>query len=124
MLKRILLSAFLAATLVLPGIASAGIFDTGLSDAGQTAYGTTAQTDPALVVGGIIKVFLGVLGVIFLLLITYAGFLWMTAAGNDSQVKKAKEIMVTSVVGLIILLSAYAISDFIIKRLAEATGTT
>lgn len=74
-------------------------------------------------IGTLINVFLGLLGVIFLVLIIYAGFLWMTAAGNDSQVGKAKNIMITSVVGLVILLSAYAISSFVITQLTTATGT-
>ncbi len=74
-------------------------------------------------IGTLINVFLGVLGIIFLVLIIYAGFLWMTAAGNEGQVEKAKNIMVTSVIGLVILLSAYAISSFVIDQLTAATGT-
>lgn len=74
-------------------------------------------------IGTLINVFLGLLGIIFLLLIIYAGFLWMTAAGDDGKVKQAKNIMTTSVVGLIILLSAYAISTFVIEQLTTATGT-
>ena len=74
-------------------------------------------------IGTLINVFLGLLGIIFLLLIIYAGFLWMTAAGDDGKVKNAKNIMITSVVGLIILLSAYAISSFVIEQLTTATGT-
>lgn len=74
-------------------------------------------------IGTLINVFLGLLGIIFLLLIIYAGFLWMTAAGDEGKVKNAKNIMVTSVIGLIILLSAYAISTFVIEQLTTATGT-
>ncbi len=74
-------------------------------------------------IGTLINVFLGLLGIIFLVLIIYAGFLWMTAAGDDGKVKTARGIMTTSVVGLVILLSAYAISSFVIEQLTTATGT-
>lgn len=74
-------------------------------------------------IGTLINVFLGLLGIIFLVLIIYAGFLWMTAAGDDGKVKTARSIMTTSVVGLVILLSAYAISSFVIEQLTTATGT-
>lgn len=95
---------------------------TGSLDDVQDAAGFGEQPLETTI-GTLINVFLGILGVIFLILIIYAGFLWMTAAGNDSQVGKAKNIMITSVVGLVILLSAYAISDFVITQLSEATGT-
>ncbi len=73
-------------------------------------------------IGLLISALLGVLGVIFLLLIIWSGFTWMTAAGDPKKVDKAKDILITSVVGLIILLSAYAISTFVIEALATATG--
>ena len=75
-------------------------------------------------IGSLISVLLGFLGVIFLILIIYAGLLWMTAAGNEDNVKKAKSILLNSVIGLVILLSAYAISSFVIDQLGTATGTT
>ncbi len=74
--------------------------------------------------GSLIAVLLGFLGVIVLILIIYAGLLWMTAAGNEDNVKKAKSILLNSVIGLVILLSAYAISSFVIDQLGTATGTT
>lgn len=74
-------------------------------------------------IGLLINVLLSFLGVIFLLLIIYAGFLWMTAAGDEGKVDKAKDILITSVIGLIILLSAYAISSFVISQLSTATAT-
>lgn len=69
----------------------------------------------------IINVSLGLLGIIALVLIVYAGFLWMTAGGNSEQVDKAKGILFASVIGLIIILSAYSISKFVITNLFKAT---
>ncbi len=78
--------------------------------------------DLTTTIGKLISALLSVLGVIFLLLIIWAGFTWMTAQGDPKKVDKAKDILITSVVGLIILLSAYAISTFVIDQLATATG--
>jgi hypothetical protein len=43
----------------------------------------------------------------------YAGILWMTAQGNDQQVTKAKTLMINSVIGIIIVFAAYAITAFV-----------
>ncbi len=95
----------------------------GLAEAGRLGFDSPISDDPGTVVGLFINIVLGVLGVIFLVLTIYAGFLWMTAAGNEEQVKKAKHIVVQAVIGLVITLSAYAISDFVINQLTAATGT-
>lgn len=73
--------------------------------------------------GMLINVLLGLLGIIFLVLVIYAGFLWMTAGGDEKAVAKAKSIMITAVIGLVILLSAYAISSFVLDQLISATGS-
>ncbi|MFA6018167.1 MAG: pilin [Patescibacteria group bacterium] len=78
--------------------------------------------DLTATIGKLIAAMLSVLGVIFLLLIIYAGFTWMTAQGDPKAVDKAKDILIRSVVGLIILLSAYAISTFVINALSTATS--
>ena len=57
-------------------------------------------------VASIIKVVLGLLGTIFVILMIYAGILWMTAGGNDTQVKKAQNIIQRAVIGLIIVVLA------------------
>ncbi len=72
--------------------------------------------------GSLINVALGLLGIVFLLLTLYAGWLWMTAAGDAKNTEKAKNILVTAVVGLVILLSAYAISSFVIENVTNAVN--
>lgn len=79
-----------------------------------------SSSDLPTVIGSIISVFLTLLGIIFLVLVLYAGWLWMTAGGDAKQVDKAKEIMLRAVVGLIILLAAYSISTFVITTLQDA----
>jgi len=60
--------------------------------------------------------FLGVVGVVIIL---YGGFTWMTAAGNDEKVGKAKKIITAGLIGLIIVMLAFAIATFVIQRLSE-----
>lgn len=71
----------------------------------------------------IIKAVLGLLGIIFLALIVYAGFIWMTAGGNTERIDKAKKIMSAAVIGTTIILVAYMITVFVFDALIEATIT-
>ncbi len=71
------------------------------------------------IIGRVVGVVLSFVGVIFLLLIIYAGFTWMLARGNEADVKKAKDLMYDAVIGLIIILAAYAITAFVGNALAS-----
>lgn len=68
-------------------------------------------------VARVIYMFLSLLGLIFVGLITYAGYHWVTARGNEEKVKKAQDTIRQATFGLIIVLAAYSISFFIIKYL-------
>lgn len=72
-------------------------------------------------VGQIINVLLGFLGVIAVVLILIGGFKWMTAAGNEEKVGEAKKLLGAGVVGLVIILAAFAIASFVITQLSSAT---
>lgn len=71
------------------------------------------------IAGAIIGTFLSFLGIIFLGLVIYGGFLWMTSAGNEGKVMKAKETLTQAVIGLIIILSAYSITYFVFNALMK-----
>jgi TRAP-type C4-dicarboxylate transport system permease small subunit len=73
--------------------------------------------------GRIIGVVLSFVGVIFLIMMIYAGIMWMTAQGNDQQVTKAKELLVNSIIGIIIIFAAYAITAFIGNFVSNLTTT-
>lgn len=72
-------------------------------------------------VAKMINVVLGFLGIIFLVLILYAGTLWMISAGNEEKISKAKKTMVAAIIGVAIVLAAYSISYFVINQLLVAT---
>ncbi len=74
-------------------------------------------------IGGIVKVILGFLGILAVLIVLWAGFLWMTATGNEDQIAKAKGILIAGVIGLLIIMSAYAITTFVLKNFGTETGT-
>lgn len=65
-------------------------------------------------VSGIITAVLGIIGVVFLILIVYGGFMWMISQGDDTKVKKARELLYYAILGLIIVISAGAITKFVL----------
>lgn len=65
------------------------------------------------IIGKIVGAGLAFVGVLFFILMIYGGILWMTAQGNDQQVEKAKGLITAAIIGLIIVLSAYAITAYI-----------
>ncbi|MBU1179516.1 Ig-like domain-containing protein [Patescibacteria group bacterium] len=60
---------------------------------------------------------------IAVVLVLYGGFVWMTAAGDAAKIATAKKILINGVIGLAIILSAFAITHFIVGALEKATGT-
>ncbi len=65
--------------------------------------------------GDIIQLALSVLGVLFVVFMIYAGYLWLTAAGNEQKVAKAKKIIFQSIIGLVLVIAAYTITYFIVS---------
>jgi TRAP-type C4-dicarboxylate transport system permease small subunit len=79
------------------------------------------QQDVRVITMYIIKNILSVLGIIFLVITIYAGFIWMTAGGNDEKVAEGKKWLTRSVIGLAIILSAYSITIFVTNALIKAS---
>lgn len=80
--------------------------------------------EPEVLVGKIIQGALVVIGVIFGILIVYAGYLWMIARGNEEMVKKAIETLQTAVIGFIIVVGAYAITSYVVGKVIPAAFPT
>ncbi len=100
------------------------ILGAGLSNIGQDAYQLSNPQNPktpALIVADAIQIALGLLGIIFLALIVYAGFRWLFAGGEGGVIDKARGVLINSVIGLIIILTAYSITYFIVKNVLVAT---
>lgn len=69
------------------------------------------------VVARVIMMFLAIMGMIFIALIVYAGFSWMTARGNEEKIRKAQDILKHAIWGLIITVFAYSIAYFVLSYL-------
>jgi len=75
------------------------------------------QTDPRIIVGSIINSALGLVGVALVGFMVYAGFTWMTAGGESDKIEHAKTTIKNCIIGLAIILMAYAIANFVINAL-------
>ncbi len=96
-----------------------------LKSVGGEAYGVGAEEPRSLpeIIGGIIQTALSILGIVAALLIIYAGYVWMTARGKEERVTKAKETLEAAIIGLVIIIAAYAITYFVVDRLMQASST-
>jgi len=75
-----------------------------------------------VVVGRIVRIVLGFLGLIAVIIIIYAGFVWMTSGGNPDKIAKAKKIITAGVIGLAIIVLSYAIVSFILHKFGGIGG--
>ena len=109
--------ALIGVAVLLPLVAGAEI---NLGNQYVENIGTTigATTPLPQAIGRIINIILSVLGLIATILIIIAGFQWMTSAGNEEKIAAAKKLMMAAIIGLVITLLAYAISNFVIGKLS------
>lgn len=92
--------------------------DLGIQYGAATGLGAT---DVRVTIAQIIKVAMGLLGIIAVVIILIGGFTWMTAGGNEEKVGEAKKWIFSGIIGLAIILSAYAIANFVVSSLVTAT---
>lgn len=105
-----------------------GAQNTGVSGQDFTQQFTDAagiQSDVELptIIGNIVYIILSFLGIVAVLIILLGGFKWMTAAGDDSKVEKAKKLIYSGIIGLVIIFAAFAIAVFVLNSLSSATGS-
>lgn len=127
-LKSILIISFIVLAVNFAPVArAAGGAGTlyGLEGAAGAAQYTSAGESPQTVADLVqtsVSAILGLLAIVFFGLLTYAGVRWMTARGNEEFVTSARTTLETAITGLIIILSAYAITTFIFGRLQGGSG--
>jgi hypothetical protein len=69
--------------------------------------------DIRVIVARLVKAFLALLGIIFLILVIVAGARWMTSSGNEQVLGEAKRQITAAIIGLIIILMAYTITSYV-----------
>ncbi|KKQ40379.1 MAG: hypothetical protein US58_C0021G0011 [Candidatus Magasanikbacteria bacterium GW2011_GWA2_37_8] len=84
---------------------------------------SAAQATPYYWTSKVINTILGLTGFICFGFLLYAGLRWMTARGNEELATKAKDTIEAVIIGLIIIVSAYAISNFVLGKLLTSTIT-
>ncbi len=98
---------------VQPANASIEAIEKNLKAAAEEGAGYSSPQDPRTTVAVIIRYALQLIGIIFLVLLIYAGATWMLAAGNEDKIETAKKIIRAAVIGLAIVVSAYSITLFV-----------
>ncbi len=121
-IRRMVAFVFLAASIFFGhGIIVQAQDDFGVTEVGENInIPASPNADLRVLIVRIINFFLGFLGLVAVCIVLYAGFLWMTSRGNEEQVATAKKMLINGVIGLIIVMSAFAITSFILRAL---TGT-
>lgn len=107
------LAVFMVLGVALPVLAQA--LDFAIPDIG------TGKQDLQTTIGSIIKVALSFLGVVAIVIVLIGGFKYMTAGGSDEKTGDAKKYIISGIIGLAIILSAYAITSFVLTSLVSAT---
>ncbi|MEI6511183.1 MAG: pilin [Candidatus Uhrbacteria bacterium] len=101
----------------------------GTDSSGSAISGDTFASSAGLssgdlptTIASLIRVVLGILGIIAVVIILIGGFKWMTSGGNDDKVKSARKVMTSGIIGLVIVLSAFAIAQFVLSSVITATS--
>ena len=96
-----------------------GVSTKYIGGSGDDAFINNPETRIYLLIGQVIQIILSLLTVFFFVLIIYGGFLWMTAAGNDDQVAKARKLIIRGISGFVLVLLGLGIT-FLILSVIEA----
>lgn len=113
-----------AATLAFPALTLAQSDTLNTNDLGVNAIQSSIKLgsgDIRQTIARIINVALGFLGIIAVVIVLLGGFKYMIAGGNEEKTGEARKLIVSGIIGLAIILSAWAITSFVISRLVSAT---
>jgi hypothetical protein len=115
---------FLVGTFIF-GITSVYADSYGLSETAGSANLTTAAGggDVPTIIGNVIGTALSLISVLFFILMLYGGLLWMTARGKTEQTTKALDTIIAAIIGIVIILGAYALTQFVFSSV-KGSGTT
>lgn len=118
---KICFAIFFLFLLITPFSAAYGVQDTGLQ-ASASAAGLSKHGGVQKLAGQVIGYALSMVGVLFFILVVYGGVLWMTARGDEDQVKRGRNTIIAAAVGMIIVLASYALTNFVLGALQQNEG--
>jgi lysylphosphatidylglycerol synthetase-like protein (DUF2156 family) len=120
-IKNILILFILIIILILPYFVFANPAINGLTEIQiDSGYDVADQTSMSKILGMAVNGFLSILAIIFIILMLYGGYIYMTAGGDESKVTKSSDIIKRAIIGLIIVIGSYAIWAFVFKYLFTA----
>lgn len=85
--------------------------------------GVNTNTNALDLTSKIINLILGLFGVIALIFIIKAGIDWIKSKGDSTIIKKSREVITSGIIGLIIIATSYAASNFVINQIIDTTGS-
>ncbi len=106
-------------------LANAGLLNdtTEIEGYAQNINAFNQSVSATQIIATVISVFLGLLGIIFVILIIIAGFNWMTANGDETKIEKAQKTIKAAIIGLIIIVAAYSITKFVFEKLPGGSSS-
>lgn len=73
------------------------------------------NTNPRVFIGTMIQVLIAFSGTVALAMFVYGGILFLVAGGNETQLAKAKKVLVYAILGIIVIAAAYVATNTIIQ---------
>lgn len=95
-----------------------------LTAGGKGAGYDNVPSDPRIITAKIIDVFLGLIGSVAVFLFVYAGYLLITSHGDESKLTKSRQIMSGAIIGILVILLAFSITNFVAKKLQQNINET
>ena len=108
-------------SLAAPTTCIAGTLGSSLGGIGASSGLSTTASVPKMV-GNTIRVILGLSGTAALIFVVVGGIKWMTSAGDAAKITKARQLMVSGAIGVLIIAAAYAITDFVMKQMISVVA--
>lgn len=93
--------------------------EVGIEYGNEAGFGTQ---DIRVTIAQIIRISIGILGIIVVILVIISGIFFMISGGEPEKQEKAKKILISALIGLVIILAAYFLASFILSTVIEATG--
>ncbi len=118
-IKNVLYGAAGAAIALAPAVASAQ-WGKGVTNAGT---GGTPQGTITDIIGQTMNWLLALLGFLGIIGFVIAGILYLTAAGDEDQIDRAKKAMMYSIIGVVVALLGYVILQAVNTWLGGASST-
>jgi hypothetical protein len=97
---------------------------TGIDKVGKKAFGNETPQDVRLIIVRAIRVFLGFLGIVFVVLMVMAGFKYMTSQGNEDKIEEAVAQIKNAIIGLVIIMISWSITSFVSTCVLDLTGNS